>query len=236
MSVDTAKTVINETLRGGAKACVFFSGGIDSLLVLYLTREFDLPVVTFAADWSRDAMKKLEKIVADWELTLYTFPPRARYALPVGNGLALVDEYRFGGRDLPVIRDISGDSTKCLGDLSPTRFDDFDFGFDTIFVGALESDSHEATGPTWFRRERSMDNLRFIAPLFDWTKAEVRRVVDDLNLSDYVIENTGDIDVCCRCLKSDTFCPAEQKHIPAAVWNKSEVTAFFYGKYGLETI
>lgn len=233
MKIERTKRIIEETLGLGAgrASCVFFSGGVDSLLVLYFLKSYKIPVITFSTDWTPGQRKALQTLVADWDLTLYDYPPLARYVVPAGSGLTLVDEYGFGGIPLPVLRDVE-EGERCLADLAGKRFENFDFGFDTCFVGALASDEHPAIGETWFEERKPLGPLEFVAPLFDWTKEEVEEEAKRLGIDSRVIEKTGEIELCTRCLRGDAFCPAEQKQIPKIDWNEEEALTRFREKFG----
>lgn len=228
MKLEKTKQII-ENAKSNA-TCLFFSGGMDSLLLLYLAK--DLPVVIFASDWTKAQMRGLEKVVLEFGLTLYTYPTRNRYVVPNDEGFSLIDEYGFAGMELPVIRDVVEGET-CLADLDKKRFEMFDFGFDTVLVGALKGDKHYLTGVTWFAEEKQQGKIRFVAPLFDWTKEEVEGAIDDIGLRDFIIEDSGEISLCTKCLNgTETFCPAEGRIISPIDFNGKEMERTFRAKFG----
>lgn len=231
MKLENTKNLISDTLRDSIP-CVFFSGGMDSLLLLYLVKEqSDVPVISFVSDVEKSIWKKFEKLITEWNLTLYTYPVKNRYVVPVSDGLALVDEYGFAGFDLPVIRDIS-ESDRCLADLNKDRFSNFDFGFDTVFTGVLKDDDTAITGKNWFDVSKQQGKITFVQPLFDWTKEEVEEEIKNLGLMDLVV-HTNSISVCTKCLHGkEVFCPAEQRIIAPIDFNGEEMMSAFRHKFG----
>lgn len=209
------------------KTCVFLSGGVDSLVLLHLVRDCSFPVVTFSEDFSKEQVKKLEKIIFDYGLTLYTYPPKSRYFVPHNDGVSLVDEYGFAGETIPVIRDIEDAETGCLAELSSRRFDNFDFGFDCVLTGALKEDFHPLTGNPM--AEIKEQGITFICPLWNWSKERVKRYAAKYGLSP--IEGTGELKSCNKCLHSSTFCPKEQRVIPQIDWSPQQNLQIFRERF-----
>lgn len=226
-----AKQIIESTNK--ERACVFFSGGIDSLVLLYLLKDYELPVISFTSDWKKEDKKKLEQLIFDWNLTLYTYPIKNRYIVPNEGSLSLIDEYGFAGFDLPVIRDIT-ESDTCLADLSKERFTDFDFGFDTVFTGILKED--ENFGTNWFDVQKQQGKINFVSPLFDWTKGEIQEFAKEKGLTELVIDS-NEISVCTKCLHGkETFCPAEQRVISPVDFDGQKMLGAYREKYELHKI
>lgn len=213
-------------------ACLFLSGGQESLLLLHLLRQTaNIPVITFAEDWTKEQLKQLEKIVLDYDLTLYTYPSANRYFLPNGDGFSLVDEYGFGGNLIPVVRDIEDAETGCLADIETRRLDMFDFGFDCVLTGFLKEDNHALIGNP-MGEVKEQGTITFIAPLWNWTKAEISAEIERLNL--HVIEKSGDLRSCAKCLgaEKEVFCHKENKMIPTIEWSPQENLEIFREKFG----
>lgn len=176
-------------------AVVFLSCGVDSLLTLYFVREQnkEVPVVVFSADWSRAQMKQLERLIFEWDLTAYIYPPNNRYFIGEGERMSLVDEYIFGAVTFPVVRDVEK-GTKCAFSLDAQRHEGFNLGWDTVFTGNLSSDTHFSGIPALSRKSETVaGGIRFIAPLHRWTKSAVIRTARSLQIDKYVIEDSGDI-------------------------------------------
>lgn len=212
---------------------VLYSGGLDSVLVLHLMREFaDVPVVIFAEDFTRDQWKQVESMVLNWGLTLYTFPPANRYFVPNKQGLSLVDEYGLGVT-IPVVRDFEHSDSVCGLELSKERCSGFSLGWDTIFTGIRKFDRHYSLGRTPVKNAvDKFGEVTFVSPLYDWTRKEVTDAVKHFGLP--VIGNTGEIEACHSCLKDTdepVFCHIEQAMIPTFQWNRDGMRSAFRDKY-----
>jgi diphthamide synthase (EF-2-diphthine--ammonia ligase) len=209
-------------------ACVFYSGGIDSLVLLHLLKEEKFPVITFAEDFTKEQMKKIEKVVLDYDLILYSYPPRNRYFLPNGSGFSLMDEYGFSGQIIPVVRDIEDSDEGCLAELSKRRFDNFSFGFNCVLTGTLKEDFHPVIGNP-MDEIKEQGNITFINPLWNWSKREVEEKAAEWNLT--AIADTGDLQICSKCLHGETFCPKENRVIPGIDWNPELNLQLFKEKF-----
>ncbi len=227
--IDRARDLIAKT---DGNRVVFLSGGADSLIVLKLCLEqFETDAVAFTSDWTDEQMKRLTQLSADWNFTLYTFPPSHRFIVPSGDSFALVDEY-LGA--LPVVRDIE-DGEKCVFELSQDRHEGFWLDWATVFTGFKKSDTHEVTGQTVFAKEKiyKVGNLTFVSPLHDFTGEDIKEALEMLDISDRVIENTGEISACAECLKGkEVYCPVEQKRIAPKIWDGQAMRNAFREKYG----
>ena len=213
---------------------IFFSGGIDSLLLLDIIREFDntIPVLTFAQDFTKEQWVRFENLILKWELSLYTFPPYHRFFVPNGTDISLIDEYNYGGISFPIIRDLEhGD--KCGLELSQQRLMTPDTFWQTTFIGALKDDIHPlAKGNAYLGGEHSqIENLTFIAPLWEWSKAEVIEEAAKRGL--IAIEGTGELSACTKCLQSTepVYCVKRDTIIEAVKWEPENQLSAFRSKY-----
>lgn len=214
-------------------SCVFFSCGIDSLLTLYLVREQkDVPVIVYASDWTKEQIKKLEKLIFDWNLTAYIYPPSNRYFIGDGKKISLVDEYGFGGQVIPIVRDVE-QGTKCAFTLDTKRNTGFNLGWDTVFTGTLASDTHYAFhSPLADNEIFSFQGITFISPLRTWTKSAVERTARSLQIDKYVIEDSGDIALCTACMHGKrVFCPLVNKEIPPVSFDGKTMLKEFREKF-----
>lgn len=215
----------------GSNPCVFLSGGVDSLLTLYFVREQnkEIPAVVFAADWTKEQLKKLENLIFEWDLTAYIYPPSNRYFI---DGLSLVDEYSFAGLTIPVVRDVEK-GIKCAFTLNTERNAGFNLGWDTVFTGVLASDAHPAImtplakQPVWERA-----GIKFVSPLHGWTKSAVERAVRSLKIDKYVVEATGEIELCTACMHGKrVFCPLVNKEIEPVSFDGKAMLKEFRKKF-----
>lgn len=224
---------IAECAQSSKSPVVLLSGGVDSLLLTYLTKQYNWPVLTFMSDWTKSQKNSLKRIAATWGVTIYSFPPVARYCCaPDADTISLVDEYQLGGAVIPVVRDVQEGKT-CLADLTPTQFPMFGLEFDTALVGVLESDRHPLTGNRApIARDQKIGDLRIVAPLFDLSKADVEQWANDLRIMEFVIPETGEIAACTQCLVGDTICPASGEWLKKIDWDGQQMAAAFRDKFG----
>ena len=209
---------------------VFLSAGVDSLVTLYFVREKqDVPVIVYASDWTKEQIKQLERLIFDWNLTAYIYPPKHRYFM---GDMSLVDEYGFGSLTIPVVRDV-GQGTRCAFTLDEKRHDGFNLGWDTVYTGNLKTDRHYSGIPALSNEPECIVNgIKFIAPLYNWTKSAVERTARALQIDKYVIEDSGDINLCSACMKGErVFCPLEQKIIEPVNYDGQAMLKAFQKKY-----
>lgn len=225
--------LITEALKGNP--VIFFSGGIDSLVLLHQAKH--LPVITFAQDWTKEQLEKLENLIAEWNLTLYMYPPNKRYFVPNGENLSLIDEYGFENQIIPVIRDLE-DGQRCSLELDEQRYESFGLGWNTVLTGILKDDVHPVAGKMVEKAVTEINGITFIAPLFDWSKEDVLRYAKEHDLLKFVVEGTGDLKACSRCLtgKDKVFCPKENREIPVVKWPKEKMLKSFQQKFGFKGV
>lgn len=236
--------MIEALLKTAKNPCVLFSGGVDSLLVLYMVRQYkDVDVVTFRQDFTDKQWSVVDRVIREWGLQVWSFPPTRSYVIPNGDTLARVDEYSMGGMTFPVLRDfLHGD--RCSLELDKTRLAELPCEFDVIFTGSKRVDHSFATGKNPLREQvLEIGNVKFCQPLFHWTDAEVMAKAKDLNLpfSQEFYElgdesfDSGSIVACSRCLGTGkVYCPVAEKEIDSVDWEPAKMLESFRTKYGFE--
>jgi len=87
---------------------LFFSGGLDSTLLLALLMEqkqvFD--IVQYRDNWLPKQKAKVDGYIKDWNLRVFSYPPITTNLIGDENGIGVVDEYAIGNGAIPVVRDI----------------------------------------------------------------------------------------------------------------------------------
>ena len=227
-------------IQSAVNPVLLLSGGIDSILTLFLVRKlFDVPVIAAMQDFNKSQRRAIEKLVYEWDLTCYTAPPVNRYFVPNERSVSLIDEYIFGGAVMPVIRDFEYADTACALELNGARSSGIWLGWQTVLTGLLKTDAHPATGFLAKTALFKSGEVNFISPLFDWTKAEIQAAAADLDLLKYVaVPDTGDVQACVKCLEvgegGKVFCHRENKKIARRIWQRAEMLKEFQNKYGFE--
>ena len=236
MKLERTRNILRRAITAN-NPILLLSGGIDSILTLHLAREIskDIPVLTFTQDFNAEQMRGIKKLIFDFELTCYTFPPINRYFVPNGKETSIVDEYTLGGTVIPVIRDFE-QTSECGLELSADRSNGVWFGWNNVLTGLRRGDRHSLTGKLAKSEQFEAGNLTFYAPLFEWTRREVKEAAKEFDLLKYVAApDTGNLQKCSRCLDArseEVFCPADNKMIPAHKWDREAMKNAFREKYG----
>lgn len=236
--------MIEEYLQFGSKPCVFFSGGIDSLLVLSMVRKFrpDISVVTFRDSMPKHQWKIIENVVKEWDLQVLSFPPSHAYFIPNKDKISYVTEYSLNGCPLPLIRDIIP-GPGCSLEFDRRRLPVMTFDYDVIFIGTRKEDEHSALGKPISQPVTVIGPLTFVAPIFELSKEGVRDGAKDLLFSqEFYIEgdetyDTGNLPACSSCLEEgegQVFCPKRGEHIPRIEWDRAAMLSSFQEKFNFE--
>jgi 3'-phosphoadenosine 5'-phosphosulfate sulfotransferase (PAPS reductase)/FAD synthetase len=179
--MQNALRIIEESLATAKSPVVLSSFQKDSLLLTWLVRQVkDVPIL-----WFRDKRNKFaEKIIQEWNLTVFGYAPADRYLIPDQDGMTLVDEYSVGSSRLPVLRDVVKDSQCDLEHLSDHRTPLFNYPFDLTFWGFKKSDvkDHYVTNHTVFPQEFNLGHTRVLAPLMDWNDEDVMKAIKELDI------------------------------------------------------
>lgn len=176
--MENVQAYLTEQLSNATSPAILVSFGKDSLLLLHLARKVrpDTTIYYFNDDLSPFA----QRVIIENNLTVLRYAPADRYIVPNGDGIALVDEYAINDTLLPVISPIvTGDS--CKHSLPTRRTSTFRFNHDLALWGYKQSDHMEAVGTT-FEKENMVGEVRFIAPLYGLTDADVYNALDELKI------------------------------------------------------
>ncbi len=203
---------------------IFFSGGLDSTLLVALAKEAGLQVDVVAVGketWTKKQRQRVEEVMKYLDITVFSYPPANIGFLGDGTQNSAVFEYAIGGDYVPMIRDvIPGD--KCIADLDGMKAFTSPILWDCVLVGSRKADRHYTleygVAPN---REWKVGQATFLAPLYDMTREEVREALKLRGLPCEEVEDdedTGNLSICVVCMNAiegEVFCPEEQAYIPA---------------------
>lgn len=238
--------MIERCLQAAKKPCVFFSGGIDSLLVLSMVRERcpDITVVTFRDSMPSHQWKIIEDVIKKWDLQVLSFPPSNAYFIPNKDKVSYVTEYSLNGLAVPLVRDVvPGEG--CSLEVDTKRLPIMSFDYDVIFLGSRRADSHETLGRLISKPVVEVGPFTFVSPIFELSKEEVIHQAKGLPFSQefYVrvddTYDTGNIPACSNCLEEgdeQVFCPRRETYIPRITWDRAGMLSAFRNRFKLSEV
>lgn len=202
-------------LKEAERPALLFSGGKDSLLLLYFARAIrpDITVIHFYDQLHPD----VEAIIKGEDLNVLSWAPATRYLIPWNEGMALVSEHSFGEARLPVLRDVIPETGRCeLERLRQDRTPHFDYPFDLTLWGYRKTDELHPVMPEVFPKDFQLGPTRMLAPLYDWETIDVIEAAQRLPY----MPCSDAITVCVKCrevLKG---------------WDKHSAQKFFAKRFG----
>lgn len=221
----------------GQRPVLFWSSGLDSTLLLMLLKEANISfdIVQIRDFWTKTQLKRADKLITEWNLKVFSYPPANVSFIGKGSEISTVWEYAVRGARIPLIRDvIEGDT--CIADLEGMRAYHPPMDWDTYIVGSRGDDEHYAMDAVIPAKEWMVGESKFIAPLFDksreWVKEQlIIRGIDASEVSEE--EDTGNISLCTKCLNGvEVFCPKEGRMIEAIDWDGERNLQMFRRAYG----
>lgn len=209
----------------GERPVLWWSGGLESTLLLAMLRENgqEFDIVQMREGWTRTQKKKSDELIIKWNLKVFSFPP-SNVTL-VGNLTAVMD---YAGT--PMLKDVI-EGTQCLADIGKHTMHQMPFQWDCHIVGSREEDRHFDRQIVFAER---WDN--FYAPLFKWTRDEVKEALRERGLDDTDADeqsDTGNLSACHNCVKGtgQVWCPADKKYIDSVVWNPDDNLQQFLARW-----
>lgn len=236
--IEKLRERVREALQGARAPVVMCSFGKDSLLLLKLALEVkpDVPALWFHHDLLPSQEEFAERIILDWGLPVFSYPPAQRFVLPAGEGMTLVSDYSVGPFAWPVLMD-AVHSDRCALKLDQQTMAFFPYDWDVTLTGWKECDSHPLVPAGSIHLEGlRVGGTTFRAPLRDLADDDVWSLIRELNIPfdqrRYAGDDSRNPDVllaCTRCLGGEgtVFCPDEQRTIRAHVWPKEKNLADF---------
>ena len=237
------KTALTESLKSVPTACLLWSGGADSSLLLYVLREMQAPVdlLQFNATWTIDQKALINQTIKKLDLRVFAYQPANSYLIGQEAELSLVEEYAVGrsNQTIPILRDVV-EGSRCALETGYRQFNQTPpIVFDLYLTGARSADDHYAmNGRLCPNKSVPLTGARLFSPLFEWTRAEVLEALkiyepDYQEPTDAL--NTGNLPICSLCLRGErqVFCPKQQQLIDGVQWQPTEMLAAFRAKYGV---
>lgn len=240
--LELAKDLLEAMLREYAGAvALYFSGGSDSLLLLHMMQGLKQPfsIVCFDHMFSREQRKYIDKIIREHDLRVFSYRPSNAYLIGDGQQVSSVEEYEMlGVGRMPFVKDAVQDDGRCA--VTDVKFGPWHegpatVGFKLNIFGTRKTDRHYATGRAWRKgREWAVGPFRYLAPLWDWTRKDVKTALKEYG-AEWPKIDTGALPMCTRCLlnrgEGQVFCPKTQEMIPAIDWKPQEMLSEFRKKY-----
>jgi hypothetical protein len=242
LKLGRTKAMIDQALaESRGAAALYLSGGSDSLLLLHILMEMqaEFSIVSMDHTFSREQRRHLDSLILEHSLRVFTYAPSNAYLIGDGKDkVSLVEEYATpSGALMPFVRDVKHDPSVCaLSDvqLGPWHEGPAPLGFRLNIFGTRRWDRHYATGRAWDKPERDVDGLIHFAPLWDWTRRDVKAALRAYEVSTPKVD-TGTLPMCTNCLTSTdeyAYCPKERALIPAIKWDPLAMQREFQIKHG----
>lgn len=223
-----------EILKTAKRAVLHWSGGLDSTLILAMLREqpIDFDIVQHRELWTKQQSKKADELIREWNLKVFSYPPRSRSFIGDGENIAVVYDYAAGDTQLLVTKDTIPGKT-CGAKLQSYEMQTSPFDWDLHILGTRKDDTHWSIENPKRQKECTVGGITFYYPLFDYTREDVKRELrarglDDTEATDE--EDTGSISLCTSCLRGKrVFCPDLKTMIPPVQWDPLDNLAKFRG-------
>jgi len=238
--MDKAREIIKETLNGARRPVILWSGGKDSMLLLWLVRALrpDTDILWFREDLTSEQKEFPLSVIRDENLTVSTFAPAQRYYLPNEGGLTLVSEYQIGNQRLPHLADVEH-SDRCGLEISQERTPFVSYPWDLSFIGIKKTDYHPLLHGIELLPDGNFGNTKICAPLRDMTDEEVWNAIYELDIPydrkryDQRGPDPDSLYACTRCLtgQGEVFCPKVKQNIPAVVWDRQDALTEFQRRF-----
>lgn len=220
------------------RTVLFWSGGKDSTLLLAMLREIGKPfdIVQIRDFWTREQKKKIDNLIKDWKLKVFSFPPMNMYFIGQGNEISFVSEFGLGDGRLPILADVI-EGNRCIADLAAQTMPMMPLEWDLYILGSRKDDTHYTFSSPIPSERWQIGGKEFYAPLYSWTREQVIEKSKEYGLDVAEVseqENTGNLSLCTNCLNGsgEVYCPAEKSFIPAIVWDRGENLRQFQIAYG----
>ncbi len=153
---------------------------------------------------TREQKKHADKLITEYGLKVFSYPPAHVYLIGDENELSAVYEYATGMKRISMVRDII-EGTKCIAELDGQRLNRPPKDWDLNIVGSRADDVHytgEKPIPS-----KEWDN--FYAPFFDRTREEILAIARAYGVPTEKEVEEGDIEFCTKCLRGPVICPKD---------------------------
>lgn len=181
--VEESRGVIAAALRLFRAPAVMCSFGKDSIAVLHLVRQVapELPVIFHREPFEPHKYAYANRIIAEWDLTVYDFPPERTEVQEGGGELEVMNYYSLGGGKTCALptglrAPIDGEKFACaLRDIYGKPTGTFEYPWDCVFHGHKSCDVDPVLGAVPLHADYAL-NLGCASaafPLRHWTDADV---------------------------------------------------------------
>lgn len=242
-----SRSIVREVMSLAKRPALMWSGGKESMLLLYLMREVrkDFPCLWFRTDRTPEQMEFPKRMIMELDLQVFSYAPADVYALPNDEGVTLIHEYSFGQHRYPVLVDVeSGD--RCSLQLNSMRTPQMSHVWDFLFCGFRETDSHPILGTGFVPDDGYfLGDAQVYAPLRHMVDGDVWDAIEDLHvpvdLERYKFNDSsrddGVLKLCTACYssrESEVFCPDQQKMVTVQPWDRQASLDSFRKYFALE--
>jgi hypothetical protein len=242
LKLGRTKVLLDQALADArGAAALYLSGGSDSLLLLHVLMDIgaEFSIISMDHTFNREQRRHLDSLVIEHGLRVFSYAPSNAYLIGDGKEqVSLVEEYVGPtGALMPFIRDVRHEPSVCAVrdvQLGPWHEGPAPLGFRLNIFGTRRWDRHYATGRAWDTPERDVDGLIYFAPLWDWTRGDVKAALRGYSVDTPRID-TGSLPMCTNCLTSAdefAFCPEKRELIPTLQWDPLEMQRSFQVKHG----
>lgn len=216
---------------------LFWSGGLDSTLLLAMLREqpkrFD--IVRFSDLLTREQLHRSDELIKQWDLQVFSYPAAQVRLIGDGNdSIAAVFETALGTSRIPLIRDVI-DGDMCIADAgNALTMPIMPMEWDTVVIGSRKDDTHWALESVVPSDRFNIGGVQILAPLYEFTREDVKQALRARGLDDSEVPehlDTGNLKTCSACLRTSSvetvWCPKDAKRINGVDWNPTgNLTAF----------
>lgn len=217
---------------------LLWSAGLDSTLLLAMLIEahasFD--IVQFGREfWTKEQKRRADALIMKWDLKVLSYPPVRTSFIGEGKQISVVREYAFMGTTVPMVSDVV-EGERCIADLDSYKAYAPPVKWDCVILGSRGDDTHYAFKGKVIPAEKwTGGETDFHAPLFDWTREDVRTALQERGLDASEVPDgvdSGNIHLCTKCLHgTETFCPKENSIIPPVQWDRAANLQAFQSAY-----
>lgn len=155
--IDKAIAVINTVLAQAKNPALMCSFGKDSMVLLHILRSnnINLPVIFYTDPWFPKKYSFAHSLIAEWDLTVYDYPPIAVTMWEGESIMAFTNHYQIGdiskGGILQLPKNIippeDGKKWICgLNDILRRPTSGFNYPWDVVLVGHKDTDEDQIAG------------------------------------------------------------------------------------------
>lgn len=161
---------------GAAKnPALMCSFGKDSMVLLHIIREFELPILCFRDPYFPKKWAFSNRVIVDWNLQVWDYPPLFISMLYGPKKTVLVHDYEAAGGTISIPHGLVDGTELCGVDVFNRPRARFNFLWDMCLVGHRNVDVDAVYGPVPLHNRVLKREVgpSFCFPLKDWTDEEI---------------------------------------------------------------